>query len=325
MCFTADTGKLVWKRAVPHTKGSPDGNAEVPDQCGMAAATMATDGVRVFAIFANSDLAAFTLDGDLVWAKYLAAPNNDYGHATSLLTWKDRVIVQFDQGDPDDQLSRLYAFDGATGNVVWQQPRPTGASWATPILFNAAGKTQLVTQALPWVISYAVETGKEIWRAECLDGEVTPSPIFAYGTLYVVSPSSKLQTIRPDGTGDVTRTHLGWKAEDGIPDVTSPVCNGELIFLVDSSGTLTCYDAKSGKKEWTQDLEEEVNASPSIVGRHLAVITKKGRLIVFEATRTCKEVARSALQEEVLASPGFSAHAMFVRGTKHLFCIRAKP
>ena len=43
------------------------------------------------------------------------------------------VIVQFDQGEPDDQLSKLYAFDGATGAVVWEKPRPVGASWATPI------------------------------------------------------------------------------------------------------------------------------------------------------------------------------------------------
>ncbi|GDX12087.1 hypothetical protein LBMAG57_38590 [Verrucomicrobiota bacterium] len=25
-----------------------------------------------------------------------------------------------------------------------------------------------------------------------------------------------------DGQGDVTKTHLGWMAEDGIPDVTTP-------------------------------------------------------------------------------------------------------
>src|SRR5438128_1800588 len=83
-------------------------------------------------------------------------------------------------------------------------------------------------------------------RRDRLDGEVTPSPVFAGGTLFIVSPSNKLQAIRPDGQGDVTKTHLGWMAEDGIPDITSPVSNGELVFVIDTGGMLTCYDAKDG-------------------------------------------------------------------------------
>ena len=221
-------------------------NRKCRTNAGWPASTVATDGRRVYAMFANGDLAAFDFDGKLAWSKYLAVPKNPYGHATSLLTWQDHVIVQFDQGEPEDQLSKLYAFDGATGAVVWQQPRPAGASWATPIVFDVGGQSQVITLAEPWVIAYAPKDGAEIWRANCLGSLVTPSPIFAGGTLFVINPSTKMQSIRPDGQGDVTKTHLGWVAEDGIPDVTSPVSNGELVFLLDSSGIVTCYDAKDG-------------------------------------------------------------------------------
>jgi len=326
MCFDSRTGELLWQKAVPRTDGSGDEKVEVPDECGMAAATVATDGRRVYALFANGDLAAFRFDGEVAWSKHLAAPKNPYGHATSLLTWQDRVIVQFDQGEPDDHLSKLYAFDGGTGAVVWQQPRSAGASWATPIVFDAAGKSQLITLAVPWVIAYAANDGTELWRADCLDGEVTPSPIFAGGTLFIVSPSNKLQAIRPDGTGDVTKTHLGWVAEDNIPDVTSPVSNDELVFVVDSSGTLTCYDAKDGKKQWQQDFSEECNASPSIAGNRLYLVTRKGTLVVAEVARQFKELGRSSLGEPVLASPAFAQNRMLVRGMKHLICIgESKP
>ena len=324
MCFDVQSGKLLWQSAVPKTAGSPDENPEVPDQCGMAAATVATDGRRVYAMFSNGDLAAFNFDGTVAWAKFLGTPKNQYGHATSLLTWQDRVIVQFDQGEADDKLSKLLAFDGATGAVVWEKPRPVGASWATPIAFDAAGKSQLITLAVPWVISYSAKDGVELWRADCLDGEVTPSPIFAGGTLFIVSPSSKLQPIRPDGTGDVTKTHLGWIAEDGIPDVTSPVSNGELIFVLNSAGMLTCYDAKNGGKQWEHDFDEPCNASPSIAGNRLVLITNKGTLIAVEAAREFKELARSPLGEKVFASPAFARDRMFVRGIKHLICIGAK-
>ncbi|MDB6137617.1 MAG: Pyrrolo-quinoline quinone [Verrucomicrobiaceae bacterium] len=324
MCFNTETGGLLWQKAVPKTAGDAGEKAEVPDQCGMAAATVATDGQRVFAMFANGDLAAFSFEGDVVWAKRLAVPKNPYGHATSLLTWQDRVIVQFDQGTAEDELSKLYAFDGATGKVVWEQPRPTGASWATPISFDAAGQSQIITLAVPWVISYAATDGKELWRAEVLDGEVTPSPIFASGTLFVPSPSVKLQTIRPDGRGDVTKTHLGWVAEDGIPDVTSPVSNGELVFVIDTGGMLTCYDARTGKKQWQQDMEEECKASPSIADNRLYLFTSKGLMIEVAVARQFKELARSPLGEPVFASPAFAQNKIFVRGMKHLICIGVK-
>jgi outer membrane protein assembly factor BamB len=324
MCFDVASGKLLWQGAVPKTAGSPAEPPEVPEQCGMAAATVATDGRRVYAMFANGDLAAFNFDGSLVWSKFLAFPKNPYGHAASLLTWQDRVIVQFDQGETDDNLSKLYAFDGGTGAIVWQQARPVGASWATPITFEAGGASQIVTLAVPWVIAYSAKDGAEIWRADCLDGEVTPSPIFAGGTLFVVNPSNKLQAIRPDGHGDVTKTHLIWAAEDNIPDVTSPVSNGELVFALDSGGILTCYDAKDGARQWSHDFSEECHASPSIVGSRLYIVTKKGTLAVVEAAREFKELGRSALGEQVFASPAFALNKIFVRGIKHLICIEGK-
>lgn len=320
MCFDVASGKLLWQQAVPKA----DGAAEPPEAADLAASTVATDGQRVYAIFANGDLAAFNFDGSTAWSKHLGVPKNQYGHATSLVTWQDRVIVQLDQGEPDDRLSKLYAFDGASGKVVWEQPRPAGASWATPLVFEVAGKPQIVALAVPWVIAYSAQDGQEIWRANDLDGEVTPSPIFAGGTLFIVSPASKLQAIRPDGQGDVTKTHLGWVGEDGIPDITSPVSNGELVFVVDTSGTLTCYDAKTGRKQWEHDLGDEVKASPSIAGKTLYLITKKGTLIAVEAARQFKELGRSELNEEVFASPAFAQGKIIIRGMKHLFCLGAK-
>lgn len=319
MCFDAFSGKLLWQRSVPKTDGSPVKPPAVPESSGMAAATVATDGRRVYAMFANSELAAFNFDGALAWSKHLAVPKNPYGHATSLLTWQERVIVLFDQGEAEDKLSKLYAFDGATGSVVWEQSRLVGASWATPIAFEAAGKAQIVTLSVPWVIAYSAQDGTEIWRANCLEGEIAPSPIFAGGTLFIVSPATKLQAIRPDGLGDVTKTHLGWSAEDGLPDVTSPVSNGELIFLLSSSGVLTCYDAKDGKKLWQHELAEECSASPSIVGSHLYVVTTPGTMSVFDAGRTLKSLASSSLEEKIFASPAFAHDRIYVRGVRNLY------
>lgn len=321
MCFDAGSGKLLWSGAAPKAKAAA---GEVPEQSGMAASTPATDGQRIYAIFANGQLVAFDFNGALVWSKNLGFPKNPYGYGTSLLTWEGRVIVQYDQGEAKDGLSKVLAFDGASGAEAWSKPRPVGASWATPIICQAAGKAQIITLADPWVIAYSAADGAEIWRANCLEGEVTPSPIFSNGTVFVVSPTHKLQAIRPDGQGDVTKSHLGWVAEDGIPEVTSPVSNGHLVFLIDSNGMLTCYDAKDGKKQWENDFSEEFQASPSLAGQRLCLITKKGTLIAVEPGREFKEVGRFAIGEEVTASPAFSENRMFVRSAKHLICIGTK-
>jgi len=324
MSFDVVTGRLQWRERVTKMINGADPMPKAPEGSGMAAGTLATDGRRVYAMFADGKLEALDFAGKELWFHGLGTPKNIYGHATSLLTWRDDLIVQLDQGEAGDELSKLYALDGATGKVLWEKPRPVGASWATPIIVEAAGKPQLITLGMPWVIAYAPNDGAEIWRAECLDGEVTPSPIFAGGTLFVVSPTSKLQAIRPDGQGEVTNTPLGWVGEDGIPDITSPVSNGELVFVLDSSGVLTCYDAKTGRKQWDNDFSEECKASPSIAGNKVYVVTRKGTLIVVDAARQFKELARSSLGEEVFASPAFAPHKIIVRGLKHLFCIGDK-
>jgi len=320
-CFDATDGKLLWQRAIANVPGSPATQPEIPEMTGFASPTMAGDGRRVFVMFANGDLAALALDGAPVWSKNIGVPKNTYGHAASLAIWPGKLIVQFDQDEGAPGGSKLLAFDCATGRVLWERSKPTHGSWATPIIIEAAGKTQIITLALPFVISYSLADGNELWRAELLEGEITPSPIFAGGFVIVVSPSAKLIAIRPDGAGDVTKSHVAWTVEDNIPDVTSPVGSGELIFTATSSGVLTCFDAKDGKKIWEKDFEMEVQSSPAIVGNRLLVLGTKGVAVVVEAGRQFKEVARSELTDGFLASPAFANGCVYLRGATNLWCL----
>src|SRR5207248_212939 len=139
-------------------------------------------------IFPTGDLAAFALDGKLLWNKNLGIPKNPHGHASSLVTWQGRVLVQMDQGDAEHNLSKIYALDGASGRVSWQRNRPVGVSWATPTAIEVGGKAQIVTLSVPWVIAYAAQDGTELWRAEGLNNEVTPSVVFAAGLVLAISP-----------------------------------------------------------------------------------------------------------------------------------------
>ncbi len=320
-CFDASDGTLLWRRAVENVPGSPAQQPEIPEMTGFASPTAACDGRRVFVLFANGDLAAFTLEGAPVWAKNIGVPKNTYGHAASPVAWPGLLVVQLDQDEDAPGGSKLLAFDPASGRLLWEQRKPTHSSWATPILVQAAGRAQIITLAVPFVMSFAPSDGRELWRAGLLSGEVTSSPILAAELVIAINPSSELLALRADGTGDVTQTHVVWRATDHVPDVTSPLSNGELVFTVSSGGMLTCFELRDGRKLWEAPLEMEVQASPALVGDKVLVLGLNGVAVVVEAARAFKELARSRLEDEFLASPAFADGRMFLRGKTHLWCV----
>jgi len=291
---------------------------------GYAASTAATDGERVYAIFATGELGAFTLDGQPVWSKHLGPLDNPYGHASSLATWQDQVIVQLDQAYEDSRKSRIVVLDGRTGELLWQKARPVGASWTTPVVIEAANKAQIITVSLPWMISYSATDGEELWRMGPIDGEVTPSPVFAGELLIVVNPGMwQLLAVRPDGNGDVSKTHIAWQVDGDMPDITSPVSDGARVFTCAADGTLSCFAVTTGELIWKASVEAEgeFQASPSIVGSVLLLLSAAGDVIAVEAGPEFRELWRTQLDDEFYASPAFANERMVLRGNKNVWCL----
>jgi outer membrane protein assembly factor BamB len=315
-------GQLLWRTAVTNVPGSPAQVPPIPEDTTYAASTGATDGRLFFAIFGNGDVAAVDFHGVVVWSKAFGPLKNAYGHAASLAVWPGMLLVQLDQGENTASNSRLVALDAASGRVLWEKPRALPASWTTPIVTEAAGKLQVVTIGLPSIISYGAADGAELWRAQLLEGELVPSPVLAGGKIIVSSPSARLLALDPGGAGDVTRRAGIWTNLDNAPDITSPVSNDELVFTAGSGGELACMDAATGQTLWTHDVQTQVQASPAIVGDRLFLVGLEGAVIVVEAARTFKEVARASLPDKFLASPAFAGGATFLRGQTNLYCLK---
>lgn len=321
VCLSTANGAVLWEHVLTNVPGSPAKPPEIPEMTGYAAPSMATDGRRVYVFFANGDAAGLTMEGKRLWAKSFGPLKNPYGHANSLATYQDRLILQLDQGESEEGKSKLVALDGKTGKVVWETARQFGASWASPLVFEMDGKPQIVLLSLPFAVGYSAVDGKELWRVDCLNGEVTPSPIYAKGLVFVASPSDKLIAIRPDGTGDVSKTHVLWTNEDSIPDVTSPASNGELVFMITTSGMFTCVDAKTGKAVWEQDLEMEVHASPVIAANRVYIFSQKGDVVVAECGRAYKEVFRTHMPDSFHATPAVMEDRLYLRGMTNVWGI----
>lgn len=323
-CFEARSGRILWQHDV-NDLSPRDAIPTVWKETGYAASTAAVDGGRVYAIFANGDVVACDFSGQRVWGRSLGVPANEYGYANSLVTWQGRVIVQYDQGFPEDELSVVYCFDGATGKEVWRVGRKTKASWSSPMLIDTPTGPQLVLLAEPWITAHDPETGREIWRCEGVYGDIASTPIFAGGLLLVINPGDSLLAIRPDGTGNVTKTHIAWQAYDGLPDIASPVSDGTSLYMATSGGEVTCLSLADGSVAWSDELAGAFESSPALIGDKLLLISKKGQAYVLKTGDAFEQVGTADFGEGIHSSPAFLDGLMILRGDKHMIAVGGAP
>ena len=324
-CFEAADGRLLWRGDVPTPPLPEEEELELMEDTGYAASTVATDGRRVYAIFPTGDVAGFDFNGRRLWYKNLGLPDNVYGYATSLETHENLILIQYDQGDGMDGKSRVYALDGLSGRSVWEAKRFLPNSWTSPIVVDVEGQHQLVTLADPCAVAYDPADGRELWRAECVTGDVAGAPIYAGGFILLIEPYAQLLAIKPTGQGDVTETHIAWRMEEAGPDICSPVASDQYVYLLESEGYLVCCNLADGEKVYEHDLREIFTASPSIAGDKLYLLDAKGVMHIARLGAEYEEVATCPLGEECYASPAFVDGRIYIRGNENLYCIGQVP
>jgi outer membrane protein assembly factor BamB len=311
-CVDADTGEILWQTELNNIPGSPERRPNVTEDTGYAASTMTTDGQRVFALFATGDVACLGFEGNRIWAKNLGMPDNHYGHASSLITYRDLVIIQFDQNTG----GRLLALKTTSGDVVYDQPREVEISWASPILVNTGSRSELILNSNPFVMSHDPQTGQELWRVRCMQGEIGPSPAYADGMVYVVNDYARLAAIRLGETPEVA-----WEYIDDLSEVSSPLATNDLVIMAASYGAVTCFDKKTGERLWIQDFKEGFYSSPVLVGDSVYLMDYSGVIYVFKAEREYRLISQHELGEKAVTIPAFMHNRIYIRGEKSLFCI----
>lgn len=320
-CYDITTGTLLWQMNVAMTSGVAKASPEVFQDTGYAASTPVTDGLFVYAIFANGDVASFDHCAQSRWTVDLGTPINRYGYASSLAIYKNLILIQYDNDTEKGGVSQLIALDANTGKRLWTTPRPVADAWPSPVILQTPTGPQLVTAANEWIIAYTPDTGAELWRVKVGGTDSSATPILAGGLVLASVAHDQVYAIRPDGRGDVTSTHVAWKSENGTSDVSSPVSNGELAFFVNSSGMLTCLEVASGKMIWEHGLDGEFYSSPGLAGDKLYLITRGGQVFILKAARQYEEIGKANLGEPSDGSPVFINGKILIRGIKHLFCI----
>jgi outer membrane protein assembly factor BamB len=246
------------------------------------------------------------------WAKNIGIPANTYGYSSSLLIYKNTLIVQF---DCDIKVS-LMSFDIETGNLKWETPRQGRPVWASPVLAEFNGKTQVIINGNPFVSGYDAETGKELWAVNCMSGDVAPSVAVNSTMVYAVTDYAKLVAVKPE-----TNASIKWEDNAYTPDVSSPVASDKFLFISTGNGDVACYNAEKGDTLWTHYFQEPFYASPVIADNMVWFLDRSGTMHIVKEADKLSIIAESQLGEKTDCTPAFSDKRIYIRGKDNLYCI----
>ena len=321
-CLDAGTGQTLWQAPVlsaalehKHSLNS------------YASSTPATDGSSVFVAFLDGEqmfVAAYDLQGKQTWSMRPGPFASRHGFCSSPILYRDEVILN---GDHDGD-SYLVALSRKDGHILWKTPREHHTrSYCAPLIATMDGRPQMVLSGDKCVASYEPASGKQLWVIDGPTDQFVASPVYSQdcGFVFITGgfPDHHILAIRPDGSGNVTQTHIAWRTTEGAAYVPSPIIAGKYFLITSDSGVAHCFEAATGKLVWKERLGEQ-HTSLVYADGLVYFLNDKGVMNIVRPEREFQRVARNELGEKCFASPAVSGGRIFIRSESHLFCIGMK-
>ncbi len=339
LCLDQRTGKKLWQKVVLNSPLET-----IHPLNSRASGTPATDGQHVFVTFMKADdrkipapnvgtqrlitpgkiiVAAYDLDGEQKWKINVGDFISAHGFNTCPVLFEDLVIIN---GDHDGD-AYLVALERKTGRERWRIERENKTrSYATPIIREIGGRTQMILSGSLCVASYNPHNGKRHWIVDGPTEQFVASMVYNGEYVFVTAgyPERHILAIRPDGSGNVTDTHVAWRTNRGAAYVPSPIFAGPYLLVVADSGIASCLNAKTGKRHWMERLPG--GHSPSTVSADGLVYftSDRGVTTIVRPGKMFNVIARNELGEQISASPAISQGQIFLRTHQHLYCIGSK-
>jgi outer membrane protein assembly factor BamB len=319
LCYDCKRGDLVWQKTVLKSTFE-----KKHDNNSYASGTPATDGTRVYVSFLDGEdvvVAAYDFSGKQVWLQRPGTFFSPHGYSCSPSLYEDKVIINGDsQGD-----SFVAALSKTDGHIIWKISHDKPAhSFSTPIFRKIAGKMQMIFCGNKEIASYNPDDGSKYWFVSGPSEDFCSSPVYneKSGLLLVSSawPVRNLVAIKPDGKGDVTKSHIAWQSKKGAFYVPSPVCTADYLFTTMTTGEVHCIVAATGNILWVKDMGAQYS-SPVLADGLVYMPNDEGVVTVIKPGPKFESVAINAIGEKMYASPAISNGKIYLRGFQHLFCI----
>lgn len=274
-----------------------------------------------------------TATGNVLWRRRDLNCDHEKGAgpASSPFLVGDLMVVHVDGRD----VQYVIALNKSDGKTAWKTDRSIDYSkvlihqrkaygMSTLVPRGRNGK-QLVGVAGRGVFSYDPATGKELWKARHRGWSIAPRPVYGHGLVFAIIDRDRpeLWAIRPDGDGDVTDTHVVWKETKRMPPRASPLLVGDLLFLINRNGIVSCLEAKTGEVVWQERMRGNYSASPIAAKGRIYFFSEEGLCTVIKPSRKLEVLSSNALADELLmASPAVDGNSFYIRTEKYLYRIQ---
>ncbi|MSR63239.1 MAG: hypothetical protein EXS08_12425 [Planctomycetes bacterium] len=292
-----------------------------------ASAAPVTDGERVYVSFGSQGLYAIDLAGKLAWSfdpRVKLAMRNGFGEGLAPVL-AGEVLVQVCDQEHD---SFAFALDKRTGKELWRVPRDEPSTWATPLVTEFAGVTQVVTAGTTRVRSYAPKTGELLWERGGLGLNAIPAVLRAGDLVLCMSGyrDPRILALKLGGRGALPDEAIAWSSTQGCAYTASPVLDDGLYYTVSDRGLLSCFDAQTGEAHYLEERlprGSALKSSPIAAGGFLYLPTEAGEVHLVKLGPEFEVAATNTLSDQVfVASPAAAAGDLFLRSWTHLFCIQ---
>lgn len=324
LCLRARDGGIEWTRkfeasAQPiHTRNTHATSTPAVDQ------TMA---YFVFSTPSTYTLAALDHDGHPVWSRDFGPFQSQHGNGSSPVIFGDMIVL----ADEQDGASSLIAVERKSGELKWRTSRRTAeVAYGTPCVFLAeGGKTELIFSShAHGISSIDPANGQVNWEANVFDKRTVSSPIVAGGLVISTCGSGGggniLAAVRPGGKGNVTETHVAYQIKKSVPYVPTLVAKGDLLFMWSDIGVVSCVEVSTGNIVWQDRVGGSFSGSPVCVKDRLYSISDDGEVVVVEASKAYKLLARNPLGEGSRSTPAVAGGRMYLRTYSHLISVGGK-
>jgi len=318
MAFDAATGREALDVEVFHLTGA---RRDINPKNSWASPTPIVEGDRVYVHFGADGTAALSTDGTVIWKQHFEYASQ-HGAGGSPVVYGGLLILNCDGSDN----AFVVALDKLTGKVKWKTNRrdPADQAYTTPLVIRAGDRDQLISVGAYRATAYDPLTGKEIWRVGYSGGfSNVPRPIYGHGLVYIATgfQQPSIIAVRPDGLGDVTKSHVAWKLSRGAPFTPSPLIVGDEFYMVNDAGIASCLDARTGTVVWQQRLGGTYSASPVSADGRIYFLAEQGVTTVIAPGREFRRLATNPLDGGLLASMAVSNGSFFLRTDSHLYRI----
>ncbi len=337
LCLNEADGKILWQHEYncPYTVSYASGPRATPT----------VHAGKVYTVGAEGNLVCLDAKkGALLWSRNF---KKDFGVKTPTWGFAGHPLID------DKKLiclvggvgSVAVAFDKDSGKELWRALSAKEPGYAPPMIYEFAGKRQLILWHPEAVNSLDPETGKVYWSypltRSIQSGMTIPTPRQYGGQLYLTSfyNGSLMLRVGKDKPSLVWASKkVSEKDTDGLHSVfATPIIEDGYIYGPCSYGQFRCLKADTGERIWetfeptTGKSERWGNAFIVKNGERCFLFNEKGDLIIAKLSpEKYEEISRAHLLDPtnrdagrlvVWSHPAFANKCVYARNDQEIVCV----